>query len=300
MTAMNKSVPRSVKDYLDQLRDALSGADPALIQDALYDAEEYLRGELAEHPEQSEEQVLAAISTSYGAPDEVAEAYRATEVKVQAALRTPRPKRGSSALGRFFGVLADPRAYTSLFYVMLMMFTGLFYFIWIVTGTALSFGLMPLIIGIPFFLLFLGSVRMLSLVEGRIVETFLGVRMPRRPPHPGAHTPLLTHVKELLVDGRTWSTMLYMLMQFFLGIIYFVFTLAWLLISLSLILAPLEVVLGGSLWLDLDGPVYISLPFTPILVGFGLLLLISLMHLVKGIGFLQGNLAKNLLVRVDA
>lgn len=297
---MNKPVPRSVKDYLDQLRDALSGADPALIQDALYDAEEYLRGELAEHPEQSEEQVLAAIATSYGAPDEVAEAYRATEVKVQAAMRTPRPKPRSSALGRFFGVLADPRAYTSLFYVMLMMFTGLFYFIWIVTGTALSFGLMPLIIGIPFFLLFLGSVRMLSLVEGRIVETFLGVRMPRRPPHPGAPLPLLSRVKELLADGRTWSTMLYMLMQFFLGIIYFVFTLTWLIVSLSLILAPLEALLGGSLWLDISGPVYVSLPFTPILVGLGLLLLISLMHLVKGIGFLQGNLAKNLLVRADA
>jgi hypothetical protein len=38
-----------------------------------------------------------------------------------------------------------------------------------------------LIIGIPFAILFLGSVRVLSLVEGRIVETMLGERMPRRP-----------------------------------------------------------------------------------------------------------------------
>lgn len=297
---MNKPVPRSVKEYLEQLREALAGADPALIQDALYDAEEYLRGELAEHPDQSEEQVLASIATTYGAPDEVAEAYRTTEAKVQAALRTPRPKPRTSMLGRFFAVLADPRAYTSLFYVMLMMVTGLFYFVWIVTGTALSFGLMPLIIGIPFFLLFLGSVRMLSLVEGRIVETFLGVRMPRRPPHPGANVPLWTHIKELLADGRTWSTCLYMLMHLFLGIIYFVFTVTWLAISLSLILSPLELLLGGSLWLNFNGPVYVSLPFTPILVGLGLLLLVSLLHLVKGIGYLQASLAKNLLVRVDS
>lgn len=293
---MNNIVPRSVKEYLDQLRDALSGADPALIQDALYDAEEYLRGELAEHPDKTEEQVLAAIATSYGAPEEVAEAYRTTEAKVQAALRTPRPERRRSATGRFFGVLADPRAYTSLFYIVLMMFTGVFYFTWVVAGTALSFGLMPLIIGVPFFLLFLGSVRMLSLVEGRIVETFLGIRMPRRPPHPGAPVPLLTHVKELLADGRTWSTMLYMLMQLFLGIIYSAFTIAWLVVSLCLILAPLEVLIGGHV---LVWGLYVSLPFTPILVGFGLLLLISLMHLVKGIGYLQGNLAKHLLVRVD-
>ncbi|MDE2107897.1 MAG: hypothetical protein KGJ20_01705, partial [Gammaproteobacteria bacterium] len=81
---MTDKIPRSIQDYLEQLRAALHGADPALIQDALYDAEEYLRSELHEHPEKSEEQILAAIATSYGAPEEVADAYRATETKVQA------------------------------------------------------------------------------------------------------------------------------------------------------------------------------------------------------------------------
>jgi uncharacterized membrane protein len=42
-----KTLPTSIPEYLEQLRAALSGADPAMIQDALYDAEEYLRSELA-------------------------------------------------------------------------------------------------------------------------------------------------------------------------------------------------------------------------------------------------------------
>ena len=46
--------PTSIPDYLDRLRRALAGAAPALVQDALYDAEEYLRSELAEHPGKSE------------------------------------------------------------------------------------------------------------------------------------------------------------------------------------------------------------------------------------------------------
>src|SRR5579864_1714695 len=146
---MNKPVPRSVQEYLDQLRAAFAGEDPALAQDALYDAEEYLRGELHDHPEKTEEQVLAAIATTYGAPEEVAEAYRATEAKVQLALRTPRPQKRSSFLGKFFAVLADPRAYGSLFYMVLSMFTGIFYFVWAVTGMSLSLGLMVLIIGLP-------------------------------------------------------------------------------------------------------------------------------------------------------
>ncbi|MGH8283769.1 MAG: sensor domain-containing protein [Gammaproteobacteria bacterium] len=293
---MTKPVPRSIQEYLDQLREQLAGADPALIQDALYDAEEYLRGELHEHPDKSEEQVLAAIATTYGAPEEVAEAYRATEVKVQAALRTPRPKKRSSALGRFFGVLADPRAYSSLFYLLLALFTGIFYFTWVVAGTALSFGLLPIIIGIPFFLLFLGSVRMLSLVEGRIVETFLGVRMPRRPPHPGGPVSLFTHIKELLVDERTWSTLLYMILQLFLGILYFSVVVAWLAVALVLIFSPLSHIWSGFIYLK--GPVAVSWVLTPVLIIIGILLLIILMHFVRGVGYMHGHIAKGLLVRL--
>ena len=48
---MSANAPRSIDEYLKQLRAALAGEDAALIQDALYDAEEYLRAEVASHPE---------------------------------------------------------------------------------------------------------------------------------------------------------------------------------------------------------------------------------------------------------
>ena len=102
------ALPTTIPDYLEQLRRSLAGADPALVQDALYDAEEYLRSELAENPGKSEAEVIAAVAGSYGAPDEVADIYRDTEVKVQTALRAPPPPPRKSVLGRFFGV--DRRA----------------------------------------------------------------------------------------------------------------------------------------------------------------------------------------------
>ena len=89
---MTAATPRTVEQYLDALRAALKGADPALVQDALYDAEEHLRAELAQHPGEAEGDVLARIVTSYGAPDEVADAYRANEATIQKALRTPPPR----------------------------------------------------------------------------------------------------------------------------------------------------------------------------------------------------------------
>ena len=79
---MNPSSPRSIDDYLRALRAALAGADPALIQDALYDAEEHLRAEAAANPGKSEAELLEQIARTYGAPDELAAAYRNTEAKV--------------------------------------------------------------------------------------------------------------------------------------------------------------------------------------------------------------------------
>ncbi|HEV2213540.1 MAG TPA: sensor domain-containing protein, partial [Gammaproteobacteria bacterium] len=272
---MTTPVPRSVQEYLDQLRAELAGADPALIQDALYDAEEYLRGELHEHPEKTEEQVLAAIATTYGAPEEVAEAYRATEVKVQQALRTPRPKKSESLLGKFFSVFKDPRAYTALFYMLLSLATGIIYFVWTVTGMALSIGLMVLIIGIPFLLLYLGSIRLLSLVEGRLVEVLLGVRMPRRPVHPGDidSLTLKQRIKEMFTDPRTWSTILYVFLKLPLGIIYFAVAVALLSASLGMISAPIQDLFPhmGLLWIQYDDePAYI-MPWilTPLVSALG-------------------------------
>ena len=90
-----------------------------MVQDALYDAEEYLRSELAEQSGRSEAEVIAAVAGSYGAPEEVADIYRQTEVTVNRALRPPQPPKRRSLLGRFFGVAADPYTYGSLFYMLL-------------------------------------------------------------------------------------------------------------------------------------------------------------------------------------
>jgi hypothetical protein len=112
----------------------------------------------------------------------VASAYRETEAKVKAAMTPPRkiPKGGA---GVFFGVFLDPRAYTSLFFMLLSLATGVIYFTFAVTGLSLSAGLAVLIIGIPFFLVFMALTRVVSLAEGRLIEAMTGERMPRRPVH---------------------------------------------------------------------------------------------------------------------
>lgn len=305
-------LPASIPDYLEHLRRSLAGADPALIQDALYDAEEYLRSELAENPGMSEAEVIAQVASSYGAPDEVAGIYRETEVRVQKALQSPPPRQHRSPFGKFFGVIAEPRTYAALFYMLLSLVTGIFYFTWAVTGISLSIGLGVLIVGVPFVILFFGSVRMFSLLEGRIVEVMLGERMPRRPLYGSRGKPLLKRIGELFSDPRSWTTMLYMLLMLPLGIIYFTLAVTLLSVSLAMAISPLLVVFGiGQLNTDFDGWIWLGFvdgmsgvpfagPLMLLLTGtIGVALLFATLHLARGIGYLHGQFAKHLLVKTS-
>jgi uncharacterized membrane protein len=299
-----RPLPTTIPEYLEQLRSALKGADPAMVQDALYDAEEYLRSELAANLSEagagrSEAEVIAAVAGSYGAPEEVADIYRETEVTVNRALRPPQPPKRRSLAGRFFGVAADPYTYGSLFYMLLALATGTFYFSWVVTGASLSAGLLVLIVGIPLLLLFLMSVRLLSLVEGRIVEVLLGVRMPRRPLYTQRDKPWLTRLKELFTDWRTWTAMGYLLLMLPLGTAYFSVAVTLLVLSLGLIVAPVALALGATGVISLEDVNIV--PDTPLLLPLcfaaGVLLLFGTLHLARLIGRFHGWLAKELLVR---
>src|SRR5438034_547908 len=134
---------------LERTTEDLYGYEIAKRLQKANDAEEYLRAEVAAHPDKSESDVLELIASTYGAPDEVAAAYRDTEAKVKAALKTPTPRAAANASGlaRFFAVYQDPRAYTSLFYMLLTLATGIVYFTFVVTGLSLSAGFAVLIIG---------------------------------------------------------------------------------------------------------------------------------------------------------
>jgi len=298
--------PRSVEEYLGQLREALKEADPSLIQDALYDAEEYLRAEVGSNPGKSEADVLELIASTYGAPEEVAAAYRDTEAKVSAALRPVQPKsaHSASAFQRFFGIYSDPRAYTSLFYMLLTLATGIVYFVFVVTGLSLSAGLAVLIVGFPFFLAFIGITRVISLGEGRVLEAVTGERMPRRPVHPGAPTGLWARIGEMLKDTRTWTTLAYLVLMLPLGIFYFTVAIAGISLGGALITAPLLAIARDFGWFAIDGnPIEIHPAWLGSSLGslfalaLGVLVLTALMHGAKGLGRAHVALARALLVR---
>lgn len=307
---MSRPAPRSIDEYLKQLRATLDGEDPALIQDALYDAEEYLRLEVAANVGKAEADVLEVVARTYGTPDEVATAYRENEVTVKAALYTPVPRPRAahpSALVRFFAVYSDPRTYTSLSFMLLAMITGTVYFTFVVTGLALSVGLSILIIGLPFFLAFIGITRVMSLAEGRLLEAITGERMPRRPVHPGVPAGLMARIAEMFKDARTWTTLVYFILMLPLGVLYFTIVVTGLATGLAFTALPffrLWAWLSDEPWwadrVDFE-PHWLENPAGYVLCGLlGVLLLTGLMHLARGVGRMHGRMAKALLVTPGA
>ena len=311
MTAADIPMPRSIDEYLAQLRCALEGADRAMVQDALSDAEEHLRAECAARPGESEEAVLRAIAGSYGSPADVAAAYHETERTVQAAFAPTRPTATTavapqvSALRRFFGIWGDARSWTSLVFMLLTLITGIFYFTVVVTGVSLSLGLAILIIGIPFFIAFIGFTRVLALVEGRLIEGLTGERMPRRPV-PAAPGGWLARIGAMLRAPRTWTTLVYQLLMLPLGTVYF---------SVAITLAALGVgLLGGSAvgllqalgfevvdgWQTIvDGKPLTGIEALGVALAslvVGALLLTAMLHLARLVGRMHARIAKQLLV----
>ena len=320
--------PNTIDEYLAALRRAFGNAPAGLVADALADAEEHLRGFIAAHPGQPE----AEAFKSYGVPEEVAAEYLAAENRPAGPFQPPAPPGVTAALHRphpgIFGVVRDPVTYGALVYMLLTLVTGTFYFAWATVGLGLSAGLFILIIGIPFFLLFVGSVRLLSHIEGRIVEALLGVRMPRRLPAAGPALSFKEKVLGALRDLRTWSSIVYMLLMLPLGIVYFTIAALGLAMPVFLTWAGLyQIVHLGDISIvrGCDGPgincggafheaerglVHLhnppawleSIALTPLpgilAILAAVLIFFLALHLARLIGWLHGRIAERLLVRL--
>ncbi len=292
---------KNVHEYLKKLKKELDGADPALIQDALSDAEGHLRAAVEEGlndtPDISESEILQPIIKKYGTPSEVAAAYRAVESHISPALAKPAPPGARSFWGRFFGVLAEARAWGAFFYMLLAFAPGIIFGGWALFGGLLSSFSLIFIIGLPIFGLFLLSIRGIALLEGRIVEALLGIRMPRRPLFFPKGLSWSDKYIALVKDAYSWRAWLYAVLLFPLGMIYsMAFSLLFVL-STGFITAPvLELVF--HIPLDLFGDnVFTPVWLLPVVCLAGFFLLPLTFHLARFVGKVHGRFTKSMLVR---
>jgi hypothetical protein len=292
---------KNIEEYLEKLKRELKGSDSALIQDALSDAEEHLRTAFEEAVEKtpgiSEEEALQPLVERYGVPSEVASAYKEIESRMRPALsisetRVTRPHRA-----KFFGIVADSGAWGAFLYFLLSGLTGCIFGLWAFMGACLSFFSLMLIIGIPVTGLFLLSIRGIALVEGRIVEALLGLRMPRRPLFLQRDLTWSQKFKALIVESHTWKALAYLILHFPVGALYFIIAATLFAFSLKCFLYPLWYWVLSRPLITFSQPVYPPVWSIPLISAAGIMMLPLILHLAKSAGKLHARFAKFMLVR---
>lgn len=198
----------------------------------------------------------------------------------------------------YFAVLAAPRAYATLAYLLGSLATGIFAFTFAVTGLSLSLGLLVLVVGIPFTLGFLALARGLAVLEARLLRTLVAPGLPGEAPLLPPGEGWGVRVKVLLTDRRTWTSLAYFLLLLPLGVFHATVLASLLALSLALVAAPLlalvpgAVVLGGlQVAQGHLGWALVACTLT------GALLLPATLHLGLVLGRFQAWLARHLLVR---
>lgn len=290
--------PDPIQLYLAQLELALSGRNPALVHDALVDAESHLRAAVA-----SGASAQRAVD-EFGLPEDIAAAYvladstgaawhssaaaasatggaaeTAASSAADSGAAVPPPAEGAPGPGAVIrpaesfaqrarrvpvlGIWFHPHAWGSLAYFTTVGFAfGLAAFIWVTVLGSVSLGLLPIIIGLVLLVLLLGSVRGICLLGGSLCEFFLGVRMPRRtqPVYTTTGISLWQRLGCWLKDVRSWLSLAYLVGNFPVALALFALFISLTAVSASLIAAPLGALVGEPyLHFEPDSDVHVNL-----------------------------------------
>lgn len=226
----------------------------------------------------------------------------------------------SGRRGGFLGLLFGPRTLGAVFYMLLSLPLGVVYFTTVVTGLSVSIPMLILIVGLLIAPLFMLLVRFLSLTEGYITQTLLGAQIPLREDdvieesldddeERNVAQGFWAWFKRSFSDVRSYTSMIYMLLMLPLGIGYFTAAVTGFAVSIAFIFAPIIKLLGLSDDMHIhvgeaDSALVInsaeflnSTAGSLVLVVAGIVGLIAMLLLSRGVGWLHARLAEVMLVK---
>lgn len=211
-----------------------------------------------------------------------------------------------------FSVVVRPQTYLNLLYLLLSFPLGIAYFVFLVTGLSVGFGLLIIWVGLPILVAVIAGSRVLCQLERALTNALLRESIPPlQPRSPAASlTPGGSEVsagerlfinawrrfKAHLSDRVTWTGMLYLLVRFPMGIASFVLVVVLLSGSLSFVAAPTYYWTGDGInfgvW-QID-----ELWEAVILTAIGIPLLFVSLHVLNGTAYLSGKVARVMLARL--
>ena len=216
-------------------------------------------------------------------------------------------------MGNPLSVIARQQTYVNLLYLLLSFPLGIAYFVFVVTGLSVGFGLLVIWVGVPILALVLAGSWALSRFEQEATNRMLKLDIPTIP-MPKASTPLSDddatisgvervfirtwrHFKAHLLDRVTWTGMLYLLLKFPVGVASFVIVVTLVSVTAMLLGAPFYY------WADdgIDMGIWQvdELWEALILMLAGAPLLFVSLHLINATAFVSGRIARVMLGKLQ-
>jgi hypothetical protein len=196
----------------------------------------------------------------------------------------------------FFDVIAKPQTWRNVGYLLLSFPLGIFYFVFLITGLSLGFGLFITLLGLPILVGVLAAAYGMGEFERLTTNLLLNQETPasHRLEVAGGIWP---KVKSLVTSSETWKRVWYLLTEFVFGIVGFVLVVVTASIF-SLIITPFVYTRSwfqdGRDWMD-EVWLIDSLG-EAILFALGAVVLgFVLLHVINGVARVWGEFAKAML-----
>ena len=201
----------------------------------------------------------------------------------------PSPPSGSD----FFNSLWKAQTWVNILYLLLSFPLGIFYFVILVTGISLGFGLLITVFGIFILMGVMILVHWFARFEVQLTNSLLGFQIRPRLPEPSVQG-FWKRLREKLRSPLTWKGLLFLFLRFPMGIFSFSLTVSLLAASLSMISLP---VLHQFSWFDLDWQannfwIVDTFPETLVVALVGIILLYASLFVFNLLAWVYGSVAK--------
>lgn len=210
----------------------------------------------------------------------------------------------------FFGVIADPQSYLNIIYLLLGLPLGIAYFVFLVTGISVDFGLLVAWVGVPILVVVLFASWAMCQFERLLTMKLLREDIPplaRKSQTEGGRPELSTEerlfigvwrrLKNHLSDRLTWTGILYLLLKFPTGIATFVIAVVLISVTGFLLGAP------AYYWVDdgIDFGIWqVDVLWEALVLTLaGIPAVFIALHLMNGTAFLSGKMARLMLGKIN-
>ena len=213
-------------------------------------------------------------------------------------------------MGNFLSVIARQQTYVNTLYLLLSFPLGIAYFVFLVTGLSVGFGLLVIWVGVPILALVLAGSWLLSRLEQETTNRMLKLDIPpiafpriSDPLSAGDALSVTERVfvrtwrqfKAHLSDRLTWTGMLYLFLKFPVGIASFIIVVTLTSLTAALLGAPFYYWVGDGI--DFGIWHVDQLWEAVILMPAGVASLFVSLHLFNATAYVSGRIARVMLAK---